>query len=68
MAPRGGPREGAGRPPLPEDEQRRQVLRVRLTDAELEALEAAAADAGEALSAYARRVLVRHLNRRRPPR
>ena len=54
-AKRGGPRPGSGRKALPVEERRRNRLLVSLTDAELEALEDAAAAAGEPAAAYIRR-------------
>jgi len=56
-------RPGAGRKPKPPSEKQRNRVVVMLTDAELRALEDAAEDG--ALGTYARRVLIRHLARRR---
>jgi len=60
---RGGMRQGAGRPPKPEAERQRRSVTAKLTDAEYEALETAAA--GESLGALLRRLVLRFLARRR---
>ena len=60
---RGGWRPGAGRKPLRDELRRSKRVMVTLTKAEhAEALEAAGE---EALGTYMRRVLLRHLARRR---
>lgn len=66
MAPRGGPRSGAGRKPIPAPERRRNRLNIQLTDDELEQLEELAARESPAL--YARQVLLRHLAAKRRKR
>ena len=60
---RGGPRAGAGRKPIPPGERQRNRVTVNLTDHEYDELRQAAKD--EAPGAFARRVLVRYLARRR---
>lgn len=49
---RGGPRKGAGRPP--EKEPKNKVLRVRLTEAELQNIARAARAEGLTLTEYVR--------------
>jgi len=56
-------RPGAGRKPLPTSERLRNRVMVALADDELEALEKARGD--ESLSAYVRRLVLRHLARRK---
>lgn len=60
---RGGPRVGAGRKPKPAHEKKRHAVTVNLTEAEHSELRSAAAR--EPLGAYARRLILRHLARRR---
>ena len=50
----GGKRRGAGQPPLPREEYRGHVLRVRVNEGEREAIEAAAKAAEKTVSAYLR--------------
>ena len=57
--------ETRGRPALPENERRRNFLRVRLSDDELAKIQAAAASKGESVSDYARGVLTRSAARSR---
>jgi hypothetical protein len=54
---------GAGRKPKPAIEKQSEVISVKLTRDEREALESAAGQT--TLSAYVRRLIVRHLARRR---
>lgn len=54
----GGTRTGAGRPPKPPAQTRTKMLRVRLTEAELKAIEKQAARAGQTISEYARTLLL----------
>ena len=56
-------RPGAGRKPLPPKERLRNRVMFTLTDDELHDLEESAGD--EPLSAYLRRLVRRHLARRR---
>ena len=60
---KGGARPGAGRKPAPPDVKQRNRVTVILTDAEHGALVDAADEMP--LGSYVRRVLVRHLARRR---
>lgn len=60
---KGGARVGAGRRPRPPEEKQANRVVVKLTDDELAALEAAAGE--EPLATYARRVLLRHLRRKK---
>jgi len=60
---RGGARPGAGRKPAPPEVKQRHRVVAILTDAEHEALVDAAGDMP--LATYVRRVLVRHLARKR---
>ena len=60
---RGGARVGSGRKPKPASEKQSEVVSVKLTLGEREALEDAAGEL--TLSAYVRRLIVRHLARRR---
>ena len=60
---RGGYRVGAGRKPKPADQKQSRMVQVNLTPGEFADLERAAK--GELLGTYARRVLLRHLARRR---
>jgi hypothetical protein len=60
---RGGARMGAGRKPKPASERQSEVISVKLTRDEREALESAAGQT--TLSAYVRMLIVRHLARRR---
>jgi hypothetical protein len=60
---RGGARMGAGRKPKPVSEKQSQVISVKLTRDERKDLEDAAGDS--TLSAYVRRLILRHLARRR---
>ncbi len=62
---RGGARPGSGPKPKPAAERQRHPVTMKLTDGELKALKAAAARKGDALGAYARKVLLRHLGRLR---
>ncbi len=55
-----------GRPPLPPDEVRSVILRVRMTEDDLHRLQAAAERADQPLSTVALAILRRHLLR--PPR
>jgi uncharacterized protein (DUF1778 family) len=48
----------AGRPPKPPEERRDKPLRIRLTPAEREALDAAAAQEGQETSTWARNLLL----------
>ncbi len=58
----GGPREGAGRPPLPD--ARRRKLELRLSDNELARLATAASAAqAENLSGFARAIILRAIDR-----
>jgi Protein of unknown function (DUF1778) len=50
------PAPARGRPPKPPGERKGAILRVRLTDAQREVIEAAAAIGGEDLSSWLRRV------------
>jgi hypothetical protein len=59
----GGPRPGSGRKPKPVEEHRRNLIVLRLDDAEYEALRKAAK--GGSLSGLARDVLLRYLARLR---
>lgn len=59
----GGRRAGAGRKPKPPGEKQAWHIQVSLTEAEYEALADAAQD--EPLASYIRRVLLRHLARRK---
>ena len=60
---RGGPRPGSGRKPIPTEERRRNRILLNLTDDEHDRL---VREAGkESPSTYARRVVVKHLDRRR---
>ncbi len=54
---------GAGRKPKPAHEKQSEVISVKLTRAERGDLETAAGDA--TLSAYVRRLILRHLARRK---
>lgn len=47
-----------GRPPLPVEERKSAVLKVRMTDAERQLMESAASRAGVQLSVYVRRVVL----------
>jgi hypothetical protein len=49
---------GMGRPPLSESERRTNVLRIRLTKAERQQLDAMARSAGEDTSTWARHQLL----------
>jgi hypothetical protein len=60
---RGGPRPGSGRPPLSPEERLSERVTVNLTKDERAALRRVAGDERE--GAYLRRLLVRHLSRRR---
>ena len=60
---RGGPRVGSGRPRKPASEKQSEVISVKLTCDERKKLEAAAGDT--TLSGYLRRLILRHLARRR---
>lgn len=60
----GGARRKPGPKPKPAAERYRNRVQVGLSDAQFEALEALAAEAGEAMSEYIRRVLADHLARR----
>jgi hypothetical protein len=60
---RGGPRVGAGRKPKPAHERQEHAVTVNLTQAEHSNLTSAAAR--EPLGAYVRRLILRHLARRR---
>lgn len=60
---RGGARMGAGRKPKPVSEKQSEVISVKLTRDERRELEGAAGDT--TLSAYVRRLILRHLARRR---
>jgi len=59
----GGPRVGAGRPPLPPNERQDATILVRLLPRELERLRALAAEASLGAGQYVREVLRRHLAR-----
>jgi hypothetical protein len=59
----GGRREVAGGKPLPDSERRRHAALVRLSDAELAAIEKAAA--GEPLATWIRTAALRAARRRR---
>ncbi len=61
--PTGGRRRGAGRKPGPPEQVRRNPVRVMLTDAELRALEALAAERTVPLSTAAYDILARPLKR-----
>lgn len=63
MTPRGGAREGAGRPSTDPDQRRSETIRVRLTQGEVNELGALALD--EPLSSYIRTLIQRHLARAR---
>ena len=52
------PKRAPGRPPTPETEQRRNVVAVRFTDADLERVERLAAEAGVPVATWAWRQLV----------
>ena len=54
---------GAGRKPKPASEKQSEVISVKLTRDERKELEGAAVDT--TLSAYVRRLILRHLARRR---
>ena len=54
---------GAGRKPKPVSEKQSEVISVKLTRGERQKLEDAAGDA--TLSSYVRRLILRHLARRR---
>jgi hypothetical protein len=60
---RGGARTGAGRKPKPASEKQSEVISVKLTRDERKELEGAAGHT--TLSAYVRRLILRHLGRRR---
>ena len=60
---RGGARVGAGRKPKPVSEKQSEVISVKLTRHERGELEDAAGHT--TLSAYVRRLILRHLARRR---
>jgi hypothetical protein len=60
---RGGPRMGSGRPRKPVSEKQRHSVAASLTDAEYRELTKAAGR--EPLGAYVRRLILRHLARRR---
>ena len=60
---RGGPRVGAGRKPKPAHEKKGHAVTVNLTEAEHSELRSAAAR--EPLGTYLRRLILRHLARRR---
>ncbi len=60
---RGGPRVGSGRPRKPVSEKQRHSVAASLTDAEYRKLREAAGR--EPLGAYVRRLVLRHLARRR---
>ena len=60
---RGGTRVGAGRKPKPAHEKKGHAVTVNLTEAEHSSLSSAAAR--EPLGAYVRRLILRHLARRR---
>ena len=60
----GGKRKGSGRRPLPFEAKQRNRFALALTDAEAEALMAAAEAARTPPATYARDVLVRHLKRK----
>jgi len=60
---RGGVRIGAGRKPKPVSQKQSEVISVKLTPDERTELEGAAGDT--TLSAYVRRLILRHLARRR---
>jgi hypothetical protein len=60
---RGGPRMGSGRPLKPTSEKQRHSVAASLTDAEYRELMKAAGR--EPLGAYVRRLILRHLARRR---
>ena len=60
---RGGARVGAGRKPKPETERRSETVSTKLTKGERADLEGAAK--GESLSDYVRRLVIRHLARKR---
>lgn len=59
----GGPRPGSGRKPLPPGQRRSRRVMVNLTEDEARELEEAAGDAP--VSDYIRRLVLRHLRRRR---
>lgn len=59
----GGPRVGAGRKPLPEDERRDASVFVRFTRQEMRDLERAAE--GKPLASFIRGLVLRFLARRR---
>jgi len=56
-------RRGVGRPPKPPGEKQDQAIMAKFTPSERAALEAAAG--GEPLGTYLRRLVLRHLARRR---
>ena len=60
---RGGARVGAGRKPKPAAEKQRNPVQVNFTDAEHRDLEEVAGT--ESLASYIRRLILRHLARRR---
>jgi hypothetical protein len=60
---RGGARAGAGRPPKPLSERQRNSVTAKLTDHEFEELAELAE--GEPLGTLLRRLVLRHLVRRR---
>lgn len=66
MSPRGGRRTGAGRPPKPPEERRARSVAISLTGAEYEGLRELAD--GEQLAVYVKRLVVRHLQRKRRAR
>lgn len=59
----GGPRPGSGRKPLPSGQRRSRRIMVNLTEEEAREVEEAAGDAS--VSDYIRRLVLRHLARRR---
>ena len=63
VAKKGGPRIGAGRKPLPPEQKQRHRVVAMLTDAEFEALDAATGE--QPLGTYVRRLILRHLARRK---
>ena len=60
----GGRREGAGPKPKPASEQKRNVVRVLLTDDERVALDGRVAREGVSLSSWLRRLVLHELKRR----
>ncbi len=52
-----------GRPVLPEGEKKEKTFRIRMTDTEREAIDAAAAESGKSASEWSREVLAKAASR-----